>query len=135
MAENVEYIDRNKLISEMMKIRQDLYGCNASQEVILWWSMAMRIVMLSVDVEAMAKDDARKAEWIPVKLTTMPPENEDGLSDNLILKTVANGRTLILVGFTQCGKWYSAMAGKSDVLGDEFQVTHWMYMTDLAEVV
>lgn len=74
MAENVEYIDRNKLMAEMQKVRQDLYDGNASPEVVLWWSMAIRIVKLSAAVKAVEKDDARKVEWIPVTPETMPPE-------------------------------------------------------------
>lgn len=85
MAENVEYIDRNKLMAEMQKVRQDLYDGNASPEVVLWWSMAIRIVKLSAAVKAVEKDDARKVEWIPVTPETMPPEDENGESEHLIL--------------------------------------------------
>lgn len=94
----------------------------------------MRIVKCFAAVDVPETETGAVPKWTPVKSESMPPENEEGLSDNLILKTVVGGRTLILVGFTQCGKWYSAMAGTSDVLGDEFHVTHWMYMTALTEV-
>jgi len=135
MAENVDYIDRKSIISEMLRTRQELIEFKASEEAILWWSMAMRFVKCFSAADVPEAGTAAVPKWTPALPESMPPENEDGLSDNLILRTVTNSGTLIFAGFTQCGKWHSAMAGKSDVLGEEFQVTHWMYMTDLAEVV
>ena len=132
MAENVEYIDQNKLMAEMQKVRQDLYDGNASPEVVLWWSMAIRIVKLSAAVKAVEKDDARKVEWIPVTPETMPPEDENGESEHLILRTLWDGRPIVYCGFTKTGKWHTLMYPG---LTEGVKVTHWMYAKDLAKEV
>lgn len=123
------YIDRLMMIEELQRLGQDFIDAGVDSKVMVGLSSALRHVK-----SLPAADVKKEPQWIPVTPETMPPEHEKGASDNLVLKVVIDGRTLIFVGFTRYGEWYSAMLGDGDVLSDECKVTHWMYAKDLAEV-
>lgn len=123
MVEFVDYIERQRLVEELTELGRDLLDCKASDDAIIGLTIARRRVQKFPTAEV-----ETGLYWNPV--TTMPVEN-DGMSDNLILKTLCEGRSLIFVGFTQRGQWCTAMAHDFVVLCDDVQVTHWMYASEL----
>ena len=123
------YIDRMMLIEELQRLKQDFIDAEVDSKVMAGLLSALR------HIKSFPAADVKKGpQWIPVAPETMPPEDEKGVSDNLVLKVVTDDRTLIFVGFTRYEEWYSAMLGDGDVLSDDCKVTHWMYAKDLAEV-
>ena len=123
------YIDRMMLIEELQRLKQDFIDAEVDSKVMAGLLSALR------HIKSFPAADVKKGpQWIPVAPETMPPEDEKGVSDNLVQKVVTDDRTLIFVGFTRYEEWYSAMLGDGDVLSDDCKVTHWMYAKDLAEV-
>lgn len=133
MAEFVDYIERQSIISEMLRTRQELIEFKASEEALLWWSIAMRLVKWYAAADVPETETVAVPKWLPATPETMPPE-KDGASDNLIIRAMVEGKCMIFVGFTMNGKWHTAMAHNSDILNGNIAVTHWMYADDLAEV-
>lgn len=127
MAKFVDYIDRQRLVEELTDMQRDLYDCKASEDAIMGISVARRMVQ-----RFPSADVTRLSWWIPVTSESMPPE-KDGLSDDLIIRAMFEGKCMIFVGFTRQGKWHTAMAHNSDILNGNIAVTHWMYADDLAK--
>lgn len=119
------YIDRLMLIEELQRLGQDFIDAEVDSKVMAGLSSALRHVK-----SFPAADVKKEPRWIPVTPETMPPEDENGESEHLILRTLWDGRPVVYCGFTKNGKWYTLMyAG----LEEGIKVTHWMYAKDLAE--
>ena len=125
------YIDRLMLIEELQRLKQDFIDAEVDSKVMAGLLSALRHIK-----SFPAADVKKEPQWIPVTPETMPPENEYGMSKNLILRTQTQGVTLIYVGFTSEGVWYTAMRGQEHTFlqDEDWVVTHWMYADDMPEV-
>lgn len=123
------YIDRLMLIEELHRLGQDFIDAEVDNKVMAGLSSALRHVKSfpAADVEKVSR-------WIPVTPETMPPEDENGESKNLILRILRHGEPVLYAGFTAEGKWHTEMYMGNGKLPEGCVVTHWMYADDLAEV-
>lgn len=108
------YIDRMMLIEELQRLGQDFIDAEVDSKVMAGLSSALR------HIKSFPAADVKKGpRWIPVTPQTMPPENEYGLSKNLILRTRNQEVTVIYVGFTSNGVWNTAMQGRDNTFLQE----------------